>query len=92
MSTKVFDLVVGDIIIVETGARIPADCVLIEGMDITVDEGVYCEGRESLVKKEISTGDNHRENPDCFLLARSLVMSGSGKAVVCAVGKNQRIQ
>jgi P-type E1-E2 ATPase len=56
MSTKVFDLVVGDIVLIETGMRIPADCVLIEGLDITVDEGVYFEGRESIVRKEIATG------------------------------------
>jgi magnesium-transporting ATPase (P-type) len=27
----VFKLVVGDIILLETGSRVPADCVLIEG-------------------------------------------------------------
>jgi magnesium-transporting ATPase (P-type) len=37
MSTKVFDIVVGDIVIIETGRRVPADCILIEGMDVTVD-------------------------------------------------------
>lgn len=45
MSCKVVDLVVGDIIIVETGMRIPADCILVSGQDITVDEGIYHEGR-----------------------------------------------
>ena len=43
------------------------------------------------MKKHISTGDNHRSNPDAFLLARSLVMSGSGRAVVCCVGKHTYI-
>jgi hypothetical protein len=32
----------------------------------------------------------HLENPDCFLLSRSLVLTGSGKALVCAVGKHTR--
>lgn len=66
--------------------RVPGDCILIEGMDVTVDEALYCENRESILKKTISTGENHRENPDPFLLSRTLVMSGTGKAVVCAVG------
>lgn len=71
--------------------RIPADCVLLDGMDIEVDESMYNENRESLVQKGISKGEeHHRENPDPFLLARSLVMNGSGKAVVCAVGKHTR--
>jgi len=71
--------------------RVPADCVLIDGMDITVEEAVYNEGRPMLNKKLISKGENHhRENPDPFLLSNTLVMTGSGRAVVCAVGKNTR--
>lgn len=42
---KVSDLVVGDIIRIETGMRVPADCILLDGMDITVDESVYNEDR-----------------------------------------------
>ena len=60
---------------------------MFEGMDVTVDEAIYFENRESIVQKSVSKGENHRENPDPFLLARTLVMTGSGKAVVCAVGK-----
>ena len=48
---RVFDIVVGDVIIIEPGMRIPADCVLFSGIDITVDETIYCEGRETIVKK-----------------------------------------
>lgn len=84
---KVNEVVVGDIVLIETGMRIPTDCILIEGIDITVDESLYHEGRETIIKKQVGTGDNHRDNPDPFLLARSLVMSGKGKAVVCCVGK-----
>jgi magnesium-transporting ATPase (P-type) len=32
--------------------------------------------------------DNHKDNPDPFLFADSKVMSGQGKAIVCAVGDN----
>lgn len=86
---KVFDIVVGDIILVEAGSRIPADCILIEGNDITVDEAYYNEKKETIVKKTLSTGaESHRDNPDPFLLTKSLVMTGSGRALVCAVGKN----
>lgn len=38
---KCVDLVVGDIIQVETGMKVPADCIIIEGTDITVDESIY---------------------------------------------------
>lgn len=87
MTSKVYNVVVGDIITIETGMRIPADCILIEGIDVTVDENLYHEGRETLIKKTVASGDNHRENPDPFLLSRSLVMTGKGKALVCCVGK-----
>ena len=85
------EVVVGDIILIETGMRVPADCLLIEGQDITCDETIYNEGRPMVNAKQVSKGEeHHRENPDCFLLANSLVMTGSGRAVVCAVGKHTR--
>jgi magnesium-transporting ATPase (P-type) len=35
-SVSVWSLVVGDVILLETGARVPADCLLIEGADLRV--------------------------------------------------------
>ena len=49
--TPAFVVVVGDVVIVEQGMRIPADCILIDGIDITVDENIYHEGRETIIKK-----------------------------------------
>lgn len=64
-------------------------------MDITLDEAPYFEDRETINKKSLSVGsienNNHTQNPDPFLLTDSLVMSGSGTAVVCCVGKNRFI-
>jgi P-type E1-E2 ATPase len=40
-SVNIYDLVVGDIIILETGMRIPADCILFESTDLSVDESFY---------------------------------------------------
>jgi magnesium-transporting ATPase (P-type) len=72
----VSDLVVGDIIMIEAGMKVPADCIIISGMDITADEKLYHQQDEDfseaisyIVKKNLSTGENHRENPDCFLLS-----------------------
>jgi magnesium-transporting ATPase (P-type) len=91
MTQKVHDVVVGDVIIIEQGMRIPADCILFEGIDVTVDETIYHENRETIIKKSVGNGKNHRENPDPFLLSRSLVMSGKGKALVCCVGKHTQL-
>jgi Ca2+-transporting ATPase len=40
-SISVWDLVVGDVILLETGSRIPADCLVIESSDLVVDESTY---------------------------------------------------
>ena len=77
-------MVVGDIIDLNQGDRVPADCILIEEMNITVDQSFY-NPEEYAVEKEQSTAtmtmdgtfeDNHRENPDPFLLTDSKVMTG----------------
>jgi Ca2+ transporting ATPase len=90
-SINVYLLVVGDIILLETGARIPADCLLVEGADIRVDEKIYSGGDQlNVVRKNVATPENLSDNPDPFLLADTLITSGSGKAVVCVVGKKSR--
>ena len=35
------ELVVGDCILVEAGARVPADCILVEGTDVSVNSSYY---------------------------------------------------
>lgn len=81
------DLVVGDIIVLEAGDRVPADCLLVQEMDMFVDQSMYFIG-ETNAEKQASNGENHYLNPDPILLTSSLIMNGSGKAVVLAVGKN----
>lgn len=87
-SVNIYDLVVGDVILLETGARIPADCLLIEGTDIKIDERIY--GGEVNVRKTVAISENLHDNPDPFLLADTMISSGSGKAVVCVVGHKSR--
>lgn len=85
------DIVVGDIVELRMGDRIPADCILIEEMNITVDESLYFHGKKSNSKDSSKRykqgGDNHTQNPDPFLYTDSKILSGYGKAVVCCVGK-----
>jgi len=37
-SISVWDVVVGDVVLLETGASVPADCLIIEAQDLQVDE------------------------------------------------------
>lgn len=71
---------------IEPGCIIPADCILIEGEDINVDETKYSDDRKG-VKKTVAHIDNINQYPDPFLLSSTFVNSGSGKAVVCVVGE-----
>lgn len=77
--------------IIEGGMRVPCDCILIRGNDINIDEAYYHDDRETVVAKSCSMGtvdeNNHTLHPDPFLLSKTLVLSGYGVAVVCAVGK-----
>lgn len=50
-SVNIFKLVVGDVILLETGCRVPADCILVEGSDITVDETYYFPDNVRATKK-----------------------------------------
>ncbi len=84
------ELVVGDVILLEPGCRIPADCIVIESSELTVDENYYNNDEVLTKSKMPCTKENWEENPDCFLLSQSLVISGVGKAVVCNIGQYSR--
>ena len=88
-SVNIYDLVVGDIVLLETGCRVPSDCILVEGQDVVVDESFY-EGHSANVRKHVATEENPGNHHDPFLISQSLLIQGSGKAVVCAVGANSR--
>ena len=75
-SISVWKLVVGDVIMLETGSRVPADCLVIESTNLEVSG--YDDVEQAKRDKE--------SNP--FLTAGSLISQGNGKALVCAVGAN----
>lgn len=68
----------GDVIFLEAGSHVPADCLIIPDSDenLKVDEPVR-EPRDSV---------SVRENGEVFLMADSTVRSGRAKALVCVVG------
>ena len=80
-------LVVGDIIELEQGDTVPADCLAVECNELSTNESVLT-GEPEAMLKEVLTNENYRHNPCPFLLQGSLVENGSGTAVVLAVGDN----
>ena len=81
------ELVVGDIIEIPGGSTIPADCVLIEASDFSASEANLT-GEPEPIRKEPCTADSYADNPNPFLLQTTLVETGTGKAIVVAVGVN----
>lgn len=85
MTIDAFDLVVGDILILENGKNIPADCVLISSNDLSCDEASMT-GESEARRKAPLTAENLMQKPCPFVLKSSLIETGNGKAIVCAVG------
>lgn len=83
------ELVVGDLIKIESGMKIPADCILMAGTDVAADESAMT-GEPEQMEKSAVTEDNVDHSPNPFLLANTLVASGQGVALVCAVGSHTR--
>lgn len=81
------EVVVGDLIMVETGDEVPADGLLFESIDLQVDESSLT--GEPMADKS-SEHSEHQENSEAYpknlLLRSSMVLNGTGRYVVKAVG------
>jgi len=73
---SVYELVAGDLIELQTGDRVPADGVLIRGVDVRVDQS-------SLTGESVSV---RKDRTDPELLCGSMVTDGHGMMVARAVG------
>lgn len=70
-SLSVWDVVVGDIIILNTGQGVPADCLVIESVDLKIDMP-----KDVKDQNEYDTGKRKNSNDDPFLKAGSLIVRG----------------
>ena len=85
------EVVVDDVVIVETGDEVPADGQLFESTDLQVDESSLT--GETITNKgvrskeqEAAEEDKGEAYPKDMLLRSSMVMGGTGRYVVTAVG------
>ena len=99
------EVVVGDVVIIETGDEVPADGRLFEATDLQVDEssltGEPITNKESLTTNTEDGVDkspqhakdkgNEEAYPKDMLLRSSMVMGGTGRYVVTAVGDETEI-
>lgn len=83
------EMVLGDVVIVRAGEKVPADLRLIKSDFIEVDESLLT-GEPYPVRKTEAKMDIDTEKADRIniLYSGSTVVAGSGEAVVVATGKN----
>lgn len=101
------DVVVGDIILVETGDEIPADAVLVEAVNLQIDESSLT--GEPLTSKSVTDAQgqqaadaasqhsslNTQHSSEAYtknvILRSTMVMNGHGTAIVTRVGDSTEI-
>lgn len=76
---------VGDVLLFSAGMKVPADCIVLEGQDIVCDEGELT-GEPIGIEKIAITAENYNDGGMATMLAKSLVQSGTGRALILAVG------
>lgn len=79
MLVKIGQIVVGDVVNLETGDAVPADGVLFESYELQTDESSLT-GESHLVHKNLSS--------DPYVLSNCKIGEGRGKMIVTAVGVN----
>ncbi len=86
------ELVPGDIIILEKGEKIPADCRLIEEKDLQTQEAALT-GESTPVTKEIQDleGKHPIAEQKNMVFSGTIITRGRGKAIVCATGMKTEI-
>ncbi|KAI8388871.1 PMCA-type calcium-translocating P-type ATPase [Radiomyces spectabilis] len=78
---SVYDIQVGEVLMLEPGDIIPVDGLYLEGHNLACDESSATGESDTMKKKTEDKGD-------CFILSGSKVLEGVARAVVIAVGEN----
>lgn len=99
---SIYELLVGDVVNIQTGDVIPADSVLFQG-EIECDESALTGESDSIKKVSVDTamsiytshlpteedlGSNTIKFRDPYLISGAKVLSGLGNAIVTAVGEH----
>jgi P-type Ca2+ transporter type 2C len=82
------NIVPGDIIILRSGEKIPADCILLEERDLLINESILT-GESKEVKKIVVKNENEY-NDENLLFMGSFIINGKCLAKVVHTGMNSR--
>jgi Ca2+-transporting ATPase len=85
-------LVPGDIILLEEGDKIPADCRLLESIGLFVTEASLTGESQAVLKEpKVLKGDLAIAERSNYLFSSTIVTSGKAVAVVCKIGMKTEI-
>ena len=87
------DLVVGDVIELDSGSFVPADCRLIESFNLKIEESSLTGETEPVLKNvvQIKTPDLSLGDMKNMAFMGSVVVAGHGKAIVTETAMNTKI-
>jgi len=99
IETDAQNLVPGDLIIVKAGEKIPADGILIETVDLTINEAILTGESFPVKKKNISAKDlklllakqSFKKQKENQLFSGTAVSSGRGKFIVIKTGSDTQV-
>lgn len=80
------DLVPGDIILLQEGDNVPADCRLLEAFSLRVNNATVTGESRPQARDALPSSEEHLEHSRNTLLAGTSVVSGEGRALVFATG------
>lgn len=84
------NLVIGDIVILETGDIIPADIILLETFNLYVDESLFTGESQAVLKSAWDCKDSVLTNQNMAFM-NTVILKGRAKGVVCASGMQTEI-
>jgi Ca2+-transporting ATPase len=86
------DIAVGDVVFVKAGNKVPADCRLLEAINLQVNESSLTGESVPSTKtiNSVSVGAAVADR-DCMIYAATVIARGSGRAVVVATGVDTEI-
>lgn len=80
------NLVPGDIIILSTGEKIPADCVILKSKDLMVNEAILTGESDEVIKIPSKNLDTKEQKNECIVFAGSFIVKGKCTAKVLHTG------
>ncbi|CAD8141668.1 unnamed protein product [Paramecium pentaurelia] len=92
VSTNIYDLLVGDIMIVDTGEKMPVDGLVLESSELTADESSVT-GETKPIKKIVPLlydKTDQKDSVNSFLISGSSIIDGTGEILILAVGENSQ--